>query len=90
MRRRHFIAGLGGAMAWPLTARGQQPAPPVVGFLTVATAEGYAPYAAAFRQGLKEAGFVESQNVAIEYRWANGSYEQLPKLAAELVGLSLS
>jgi putative tryptophan/tyrosine transport system substrate-binding protein len=84
IRRREFIAGLGGAMTWPVVARAQQPLP-VIGFLSSASPQAYAPFVAAFRQGLSEAGFLEGSNVTLEFRWANGQYNLLPGLAGELV-----
>lgn len=84
--RRTFIAVLGSAAAWPVVTRAQHPATlPIIGFLSSAS-QGPTEYqVTAFREGLKEAGYVEGQNVAIEYRWANGRYDQLPALASELV-----
>ena len=85
MRRREFISVIAGATAWPLAARAQQPAMPVVGFLSPVTAEATPHLLAAFRQGLAEAGYVEGKNLAIEYRFANFKLELLPELAGDLV-----
>ena len=85
MRRREFISLLGGAAGWPLAAQAQQAALPVIGFLHGASSEGYKPMVTSFRQGLKETGYVDGHNVAIEFRWAEGQYDRLPAMAADLV-----
>ena len=85
MRRREFIAFVGTATAWPLAARAQQPNMPLVGFLNVGSSDGYRPMEAAFRQGLQETGYVEGQNVAIEYRWGEGQSDRLPPMIADFI-----
>jgi putative tryptophan/tyrosine transport system substrate-binding protein len=86
MRRREFIALISGAAVWPLLARAQQAAIPVIGFLSSTSPQPYTGYADAFRHGLAETGYVEGQNVVIEYRWAEGHYDRLPGMVSDLVG----
>src|SRR6187200_3234214 len=85
MQRRTFMVLVGAAAGWALDAPAQQKAMPVIGFLSATTPGPTATYVAAFRQGMNETGYVEGQNVAIEYRWADGSYDRLPAMAADLV-----
>ena len=85
MKRREFITGLAGAVAWPLVVHAQQPEMPVIGFLRSTPATGFGLIVDAFRQGLNDAGFVEGKSVTIEYRWADNQLDQLPGLAADLV-----
>jgi putative ABC transport system substrate-binding protein len=88
MDRRTFIAIIGVAAAWPLAARAQQPPMPVVGFLNNGSPEAFAPHLAAFQQGLSDAGYVDGQNVTIEYRWAEGDNGRLPALIAATGGVA--
>jgi putative ABC transport system substrate-binding protein len=90
MNRRDMIALLGGAAAWPVMARAQQPAVKTIGFLSSGAAGPFADRLRAFRQGLGEMGYAEGQNLAIEYRWAEGRYDRLPALAADLVRLNVA
>ena len=85
MKRREFIAGLGGAAAWPMVAHAQQALMPVVGFINAASAQNYTRQLAAFLKGLGESGYVDGRNVAVEYRWAEGQNDRLPAMAADLV-----
>ena len=86
MRRREFIATLGGAAAWPVVARAQQPAKPVIGFMSARSPEDTVEVLKAFHNGLEQGGFIDGRNVNIEYRWARGDYSRLPVLANELIG----
>src|SRR5512132_1779618 len=91
MRRRDFLRLIGGsAAAWPLAGHAQQATIPIVGVLDSSSANEYAPFLAAFREGLHEAGFIEGRNVAIEYRWAEGRYDHLSSLTAELVRIPVA
>jgi putative tryptophan/tyrosine transport system substrate-binding protein len=86
MKRRELITLIGEAAAiWPFAARAQRPSMPVIGFLNSTSADGYAPFIAAFHRGLKEAGIIEGQNATLEYRWGENQYDRLPALAADLV-----
>src|SRR5262249_11245831 len=90
MRRREFITLVGGAAAWPMAARAQQPAMPVIGYLSLGSPDVFAERLRAFHQSLQEAGFVERRNVAIEYRWAGDDVERLSALAADLAHLPVT
>jgi putative tryptophan/tyrosine transport system substrate-binding protein len=91
LKRREFITLLGGAaLAWPLTARAQRPSIPIVGFLNSQSPGPFSHMVGGFRESLAEAGFIEGQNIAIEYRWAEGQYDRLPALANDLVGRGLA
>jgi putative ABC transport system substrate-binding protein len=86
IRRRDFIGALGGAAAWPLAAHAQQPAMPIIGFLNSGSADPFGARVRAFHHGLNQTGYIESRNAVIEFRWAEGNYDRLPEMAADLVG----
>ena len=90
LKRREFITLVGGAAAWPLAVRAQQAAMPVIGFMSAGSPETYPQSLAAFRKALNDIGFIEGQNLAIEYRWAGTEYERFPSLAADLVNRQVS
>jgi putative tryptophan/tyrosine transport system substrate-binding protein len=90
MRRRKFLGVFGGATAWPLVTSAQQPAVPVIGFLSGQSPDTFAHYAEAFQQGLNAAGYAEGRNIRIEYRWARGRNDQLPTMAADLVSRQIA
>ena len=89
MKRREFIAALGGAAAWPVAARAQQPSMPLIGYLSVRTPEDLVEVLAEFRRGLAETGFIEGQNLTIEYRWIEGHYDRLPEMSPIWFGVGL-
>src|SRR5215217_4789727 len=90
MSRREFIGGLAGSVLFPLAARAQQPATPIIGFLRATSATDSSSYVAAFRLGLEQGGFTEGANVAVEYRWAEGDYDALPRLAQDLISAGVA
>jgi putative ABC transport system substrate-binding protein len=90
VKRREFVTLIGAAAAWPRAALAQQPSMPLVGFLGATSRESYATFVGGFSQGLKQEGFVDTENVRVAYRWAEGQYDRLPALAADLVSLGVS